>query len=111
MVKSLAFIRALPASSHLSTEQAEFSNQNSRSHSPKHATSIYFLQLLRTLTKISCLQWNTLVLETLVLEILVLEILYLLFRGINPSSLTVDQKKGNAWHQNFIWNNLSTCFV
>ena len=106
MVKSLAFIRALPASSHLSTEQAEFSNQNSRSHSPKHATSIYFLQLLRTLTMISCLQWNTLVLETLVLEIL-----YLLFRGINPSSLTVDQKKGNAWHQNFIWNNLSTCFV
>ena len=106
MVKSLAFIRALPASSHLSTEQAEFSNQNSRSHFPKHATSIYFLQLLRTLTMISCLQWNTLVLETLVLEIL-----YLLFRGINPSSLTVDQKKGNAWHQNFIWNNLSTCFV
>ena len=86
LIRNLAFIKDLPANSHLSPDQAEFSNLQSKLTLALSET--HTLDLLLTIAANAdndphFNRWNT----------LVLEILYLLFRGVKPTSLTVNQKK------------------
>ena len=86
LIRNLAFIKDLPASSHLSTDQAEFSNLQSKltlALSETHTLDLLLTIAANVDNDPLFNGWNT----------LVLEILYLLFRGVNPTSLTVDQKK------------------
>ncbi|KAG5637662.1 hypothetical protein H0H81_003683 [Sphagnurus paluster] len=86
LIRNLAFIKDLPFNTHLSSDQAEFSSLQSkliRSLSETHT-----LQLLLTIATNAAKDpllnsWNT----------LVLEILYLLYRGVKPTGLTIDQAK------------------
>ena len=94
LIRNLAFIKDLPANSHLSPDQAEFSNLQSKLTLALSET--HTLDLLLTIATNADRDplfnsWNT----------LVLEILYLLFRGVKPTSLTVDQKKVVLWHRNY----------
>lgn len=86
LIRNLAFIKDLPSNMHLSADQAEFSSLQSKLI--RTLSETHTLQLLLTVaantTKDPLMNgWNT----------LVLEIFYLLFRGIKPSSLTMDQSK------------------
>ncbi|KDR76874.1 hypothetical protein GALMADRAFT_245966 [Galerina marginata CBS 339.88] len=89
LIRNLAFIKDLPSNSHLSSDQAEFSNLQSKLIRALSETNT--LDLLLTIAANSDNDplfngWNT----------LVLEILYLLFRGVKPSSLATDQAKQPA---------------
>ena len=86
LIRNLAFIKDLPANSHLSSDQAGFSNLQSKL--TRVLSETHTLDLLLTIAANAENDplfhgWNT----------LVLEILYLLLRGVKPTSLTVDQKK------------------
>jgi replication fork protection complex subunit Tof1/Swi1 len=86
LIRNLAFIKDLPFNTQLSSDQAEFSSLQTklvRSLSDSH-----ILKLLLTIAANADNDpllngWNT----------LVLEVLYLLFRGVKPATLTVDQAK------------------
>ncbi|THH04072.1 hypothetical protein EW145_g5791 [Phellinidium pouzarii] len=87
LFRNLAFIKDRPPNMHASVDQAELSALQSKLI--KIYSEAHVLDLLVTIAS-SALdpffnQWNTLVLETL----------YLLFRGVMPSSLAVDQKKSS----------------
>ncbi|KAJ3507590.1 hypothetical protein NLJ89_g6215 [Agrocybe chaxingu] len=89
LIRNLAFIKDLPASSHRSADQAEFSTLQSKLI--RALSETHTLDLLLTIASNADNDplfngWNT----------LVLEILYLLFRGVQPASLTVDQAKQPA---------------
>ncbi|KAF8153299.1 timeless protein-domain-containing protein [Crassisporium funariophilum] len=86
LIRNLAFIKDLPTNSHLSADQAEYSHLQSKLTRALSETNT--LDLLLTIAANADNDplfngWNT----------LVLEILYLLFRGVKPTSLAVDQKK------------------
>ncbi|KAI5121938.1 hypothetical protein M0805_000267 [Coniferiporia weirii] len=85
LFRNLAFIKDRPPNMHASADQAEFSSLQSKLI--KTYSEAHVLDLLITIAS-SALdpflnQWNT----------LVLEIFYLLYRGVLPSSLAVDQVK------------------
>ncbi|KAF5373433.1 hypothetical protein D9615_009496 [Tricholomella constricta] len=86
LIRNLAFIKDLPFNTHLSSDQAEFSSLQAKLICALSET--HMLQLLLTIAANTARDplldsWNT----------LVLEILYLLFRGIKPTSLTINQAK------------------
>jgi replication fork protection complex subunit Tof1/Swi1 len=86
LIRNLAFIKDLPSNSHLSADQAEFSGLQTKLVRALEET--HMLQLLLTIAanadKDPLLNgWNT----------LALEIFYLLFRGVKPASLAMDQAK------------------
>ena len=95
----------LPANSHLSPDQAEFSNLQSKLTLALSET--HTLDLLLTIAANADNDplfngWNT----------LVLEILFLLFRGVKPTSLTVDQKMVMFRYRIIIMKYpLTICFV
>ncbi|KAF8177653.1 timeless protein-domain-containing protein [Pholiota molesta] len=89
LVRNLAFIKDLPVSSLLSSDQAELSNLQSkliRALSETHMFELLLTIAANTENDPLFNGWNT----------LVLEIFYLLFRGVKPSSLVVDQTKQPA---------------
>lgn len=86
LIRNLAFIKDLPVNANLSADQAGFSNLQTRLVRVLEETHV--MQLLLTVAANAARDplldsWNT----------LVLEILYLLFRGVKPVSLTMDQAK------------------
>ncbi|KAF8237621.1 timeless-domain-containing protein [Tricholoma matsutake] len=86
LIRNLAFIKDLPPNSHLSADQAELSGLQTKLVCALAET--HTLQLLLTIAANSendslLNGWNT----------LVLEIFYLLFRGVKPTSLAMDQAK------------------
>ena len=86
LIRNLAFIKDLPPNMHLSADQAEYSSLQTRLIKTLSETRI--LELLLTISANTSEDplfnsWNT----------LILEIFYLLFRGVKPSSLAVDQEK------------------
>ncbi|KAH9474545.1 Topoisomerase 1-associated factor 1 [Psilocybe cubensis] len=86
LIRNLAFIKDLPSNSHLSSDQAEFSNLQSkliRSLSETHIIDLILTIAANTDNDPLFNSWNT----------LVLEILYLLFRGVKPNTLAVDHLK------------------
>ncbi|GBE89890.1 Topoisomerase 1-associated factor 1 [Sparassis crispa] len=89
LIRNLAFIKDLPANTYLSADQAEYSSLQSRL--VKALSDTGFLDLLLTIasnvsSNAMFNNWNA----------LVLEIFYLLFRGVKPTSLTMDQAKQPA---------------
>ncbi|KAH9947733.1 timeless protein-domain-containing protein [Amylocystis lapponica] len=91
LVRNLAFIKDLPANMHLSADQAAFSSLQSRLITALSETNT--LDLLLTIASNAPTDsmfngWNA----------LVLEIFYLLFRGVKPASLAMDQAKQPAQH-------------
>ncbi|KAF9531181.1 timeless protein-domain-containing protein [Crepidotus variabilis] len=89
LIRNLAFIRDLAHNSQLSSDQAEYSNLQSkliRELSETHTFDLLLTIASNVDNDPHFNGWNT----------LVLEILYLLFRGINPTSLTIDQAKQPA---------------
>ncbi|TFY59930.1 hypothetical protein EVG20_g7607, partial [Dentipellis fragilis] len=86
LVRNLAFIKDLSSNVHLSSDQANFSSLQSQYIKTLQETN--FLDLLLTIASNAATDsmfngWNT----------LVLEIFYLLFRGVKPSTLVIDQAK------------------
>jgi replication fork protection complex subunit Tof1/Swi1 len=86
LVRNLAFIKDVPANSLLSADNVEYSTLQTRLVCALSET--HMLPLLLTITTNASgdsllAGWNT----------LVLEIFYLLFRGVKPPSLAIDQKK------------------
>lgn len=86
LIRNLAFIKDLPANTHLSADQAEYSSLQSRLI--KVLSETHFLHLLLTIASNASTDplfnnWN----------VLTLEIIYLLFRGVKPSALAMDQTK------------------
>ncbi|TFY75534.1 hypothetical protein EWM64_g8480, partial [Hericium alpestre] len=86
LVRNLAFIKDLPANIHLSSDQINFSSLQSQFI--RILSEANYLELLLTIASNATTEamfngWNT----------LVLEIFYLLFRGVKPSSLVLDQAK------------------
>lgn len=86
LIRNLAFIKDLAPNSHASSDQAEFSNLQSKLI--RALSETHTLELLLTIAANADKDplytgWNT----------LVLEILYLLLRGVKPSSLVIDQAK------------------
>ncbi|KAI0787003.1 timeless protein-domain-containing protein [Abortiporus biennis] len=86
LVRNLAFIKDLPMNSTRSSDLAEFEGLQMKLI--KYLDQVHFLQTLLTIASNAESDpmfntWNT----------LVLEIFYLLVRGVNPSSLALDQTK------------------
>ncbi|KAI0251523.1 timeless protein-domain-containing protein [Lactifluus subvellereus] len=84
LVRNLAFIKDLPANVYLSADQAELASLQSRLI--RTLSESHFFDLLLTIASSAASDamfnsWNT----------LVLEIFYLLFRGIKPASLILEQ--------------------
>ncbi|KAF8064919.1 timeless protein-domain-containing protein [Lyophyllum atratum] len=89
LIRNLAFIKDLPFDTRLSADQAEFSSLQSkliRALSETHMIQLLLTIAANTAKDPLLTSWNT----------LVLEILYLLFRGVKPTSLTIDQAKQPA---------------
>ncbi|KAE9405100.1 timeless-domain-containing protein [Gymnopus androsaceus JB14] len=89
LVRNLAFIKDLPANTFLSADHAEFSAMQSKLI--RLLSESHILQLILTIAANSDKDplfdsWNT----------IVLEVIYLLFRGVQPSSLALDQSKRPA---------------
>ena len=86
LIRNLAFIKDLPANMHLSADQAEYSSMQTRLVKALSETNTFDLLLMlasNAPTDPTYNTWNT----------LILEIFYLLFRGIKPSTLIIDQAK------------------
>ena len=86
LIRNLAFIKDLPSNSHLSADQVEYSSLQSKYiRALSESNTIELLLAIATNADNDPLfnGWNT----------LVLEILYLLFRGVKPTSLAVDQAR------------------
>ncbi|THH17984.1 hypothetical protein EW146_g2907, partial [Bondarzewia mesenterica] len=86
LVRNLAFIKDLPVNIHLSSDQADLSNLQSRMVRVLSETN--YLDLLLTIASNADMDtmfngWNT----------LVLEIFYLMFRGVKPTTLIIEQSK------------------
>lgn len=86
LIRNLAFIKDPPSNTHLSADQAEFSTLQTKLI--RTLSETHTLQLLLTIAANADNDplfdnWNT----------LVLEIFYLLFRGVKPASLALDQAK------------------
>ena len=86
LFRNLAFIKDQPQDMHASAAQAEFSSLQSKLITT--LSEIHALDLLMTIASNAAAdpffnQWNTLIMETF----------YLLFRGVKPSTLAVDQKQ------------------
>jgi replication fork protection complex subunit Tof1/Swi1 len=84
LIRNLAFIKDLPPNMHLSADQAEFSSLQSkliRTLSDTHTLQLLLTIAANTSNDPLFNSWNT----------LVLEIFYLLYRGVKPASLTMDQ--------------------
>jgi replication fork protection complex subunit Tof1/Swi1 len=84
LIRNLAFIKDLPANVHLSADQAEFSSLQSRLI--RALSESRFFDLLLTIASSATSDttfnsWNA----------LVLEIFYLLFRGVKPTQLVLEQ--------------------
>ena len=84
LVRNLAFIKDLPVNIHLSSDQADFSSLQGKLI--KTLSETHYLDLLLTVasnadTDVMFNGWNT----------LVLEIFYLLFRGVKPTTLIMEQ--------------------
>ena len=106
VVRNLAFIRDLPTNVHLSADQAEFASLQSKFI--RALSESHLLDLLLTIASSATSDamfngWNT----------LVLEIFYLLFRGVKPTQLVLEQTAvsfflGSEWksllHKNVIEN-------
>ncbi|KAI0942849.1 hypothetical protein AcV7_002147 [Taiwanofungus camphoratus] len=89
LIRNLAFIKDLPPNMHLSADQAEYSTLQSRLIKVLSDTNTFDLLLTiasNATTDIMFNGWNA----------LVLEIFYLLFRGVKPSALAMDQVKQPA---------------
>ncbi|PPQ67837.1 hypothetical protein CVT24_003143 [Panaeolus cyanescens] len=86
LIRNLAFIKDLAPNSYASSDQAEFSNLQSkliRALSETHILELLLTIAANTDNDPLYTGWNT----------LVLEILYLLLRGAKPSDLVIDQTK------------------
>lgn len=86
LVRNLAFIKDLPANTFLSADHAQFSSMQSKLI--RMLSDSHILQLVLTIAANSDNDplfdsWNT----------IVLEIIYLSLRGVQPSSLSMDQSK------------------
>ncbi|KZV75695.1 timeless-domain-containing protein [Peniophora sp. CONT] len=84
LIRNLAFIRDMPPNIHASVEQAEFSNlQNKliRALSDTHFFDMILMLASGAVTDAMYNGWNT----------LVLDIFFLLFRGIKPDTLVLEQ--------------------
>ncbi|TFK32404.1 timeless protein-domain-containing protein [Crucibulum laeve] len=89
LIRNLTFIKDLPANSLLSSGQAEFSSLQSkliRALSETHTFELLLTIAANADNDPLMNGWNT----------LVLEIFYLLFRGVKPSALSIDQSKQPA---------------
>ena len=91
LVRNLAFIKDLPANVHLSADQAEFSSLQSKLI--RALSDSHFFDLLLTIASSATSDamfnsWNA----------LVLEIFYLLFRGVKPTQLVLDQTAVRCWN-------------
>ncbi|KAJ3814095.1 timeless protein-domain-containing protein [Lentinula aff. lateritia] len=89
LVRNLAFIKDLPANTFLSADHAEFSSMQSKLI--RMLSDSHIFQLVLTIAANSdndplFNSWNT----------IVLEIIYLSLRGVQPSSLSMDQSKRPA---------------
>lgn len=93
LFRNLAFIKDRPANRHASVDEAEYSSLQSKYI--RALSEAHILDLLITIASNATQdaffnQWNT----------LVMEIFYLLFRGVSPSLLALDQEKVcNIWFQ------------
>ena len=86
LFRNLAFIKDRPANMHASAEQAEYSTLQSKLiavFSESHILDLLMTIASNASADIFLNQWNVLVLETF----------YLLFRGVSPSLLALDQQK------------------
>jgi replication fork protection complex subunit Tof1/Swi1 len=86
LFRNLAFIRDLPVNAQLSADQAEYSTLQARlirAFSETHTLDLLLTIATNASNDPLLNGWNT----------LILEIFYLLFRGVKPSSLAIDQKK------------------
>ncbi|KAI4520868.1 timeless-domain-containing protein [Schizophyllum commune Loenen D] len=86
LIRNLAFIKDLPPNIYHSSDQAEFSSLQSkliRALSETHAMELLLTIAVNDNNDPLFNQWNT----------LILEIFYLLYRGVKPSSLAMDQTK------------------
>lgn len=86
LVRNLAFVKDLPSNAHLSSDQAELSSLQSkliRALSDTHITELLLTVASNAASDPLFNRWNT----------LALEIFYLLFRGVKPSTLVIDQAK------------------
>jgi replication fork protection complex subunit Tof1/Swi1 len=95
LIRNLAFIRDLPLNTHASSDQAEFSSLQSKLI--RTLSETHTIHLLLTIASNEAKDplftgWNT----------LILEILYLLFRGVKPSTLTVDQAQVRLFSSFFL---------
>ncbi|KIJ64730.1 hypothetical protein HYDPIDRAFT_181592 [Hydnomerulius pinastri MD-312] len=89
LIRNLTFIKDLPANLHLSADQAEYSSLQTKL--VKALSETHTLDLLLTIAANNDQDPLFNASNTLVLEIF-----YLLFRGIKPSALAVDQTKQPA---------------
>jgi replication fork protection complex subunit Tof1/Swi1 len=86
LFRNLAFIKDVPPNIHASSDQAEFSTLQSRLIETMSETHVFDLLLTMASNAASdpfFNQWNT----------LIMEIFYLLFRGVTPQTLSIDQTK------------------
>ncbi|KZT08354.1 timeless-domain-containing protein [Laetiporus sulphureus 93-53] len=84
LIRNLAFIRDMPPNMHLSSDRAELSSQQTQLIKVLSDSNIFdFLLTIASNIATDAMfnRWNA----------LVLEILYLLFRGVKPSSLAMNQ--------------------
>lgn len=86
LVRNLTFIKDLPPNMHLSADQAEFSSLQTKL--VKALSETHTLDLLLTIAANNDQDPLFNASNTLILEIF-----YLLFRGIKPTALTIDQTK------------------
>lgn len=86
LLRNLAFIKDLPANMHLSNDQAEYSSLQTRL--VKHLQETQIFEFLLTAASSSTDEPIFNACNTLVLDIF-----YLLFRGVKPSLLAVNQAK------------------
>ncbi|KAH0831354.1 timeless protein-domain-containing protein [Lanmaoa asiatica] len=89
LIRNLTFIKDLPPNMHLSADQAEYSSLQTKL--VKALSETHTLDLLLTIAANNDRDPLFNVSNTLVLEIF-----YLLFRGIKPTALTIDQTKQPA---------------
>ena len=100
LVRNLAFIKDPPANVHLSADQAEFSSLQSRlirALSESHLFDLLLTIASSATTDAMFNSWNA----------LVLEIFYLLFRGVKPTQLVLEQTAVSCRNPEiiFYWSN------
>lgn len=86
LIRNLAFIKDLPVNLHLSGDQAEYSSLQTKLVKAYSETNVLDLLLTIASNNDNDPLFNS-------FNTLVLEIFYLLFRGLKPSTLVIDQTK------------------